>query len=170
MKQIVRRIPTANTNEYCAFIGMENTTIDEGFRARIFDSMEMLVFEGYTHFICDTSCEAGAAAVEMAQMLRSSYPEMTLEIVLPYDIRTVGCSVRMLDLFYSADVVTMVSDLRDMEAGRKLKRYLVQQGNLLLAECNGQTGEAAPIVDWARRAGRSVTCVPNISMRMAKVG
>ena len=167
MERMIRRMPSGNAAEYCSFIGMESARTDEGFAARLYDSMEMLVFEGYTHFICDGSCASGLQAAQDAAALRRVYPELTVELVFPYDVRAVGCAAWVLDLMYQADVVTMISAAADMEAGRKLKSYLVRQGSLLLAASDAATGRVAPAVEQARLAGRQVTCIPASSEMMA---
>lgn len=169
MERIVRRLPSADSRQYCSFVGLDSGIADASFPARLFDSFEMLIFEGFTHFICDASCPAGAKAADVISLLRRTYPDITLELALPYDIRNVHCSAGLLELFYRADVITMISQTQDMEASRKVKNYLIRQGSLLLAESSVETGSAGPAVEQARLAGRSVTFIPDYSSPSAMV-
>lgn len=160
MERIIRRVPTENPGAYCSFVGLGMDQPDDHFSSRLYDSMEMLFFEGITHFICDATTPAGLLAAWDAMSLRRMYPEITVELAYPSDPRASIRSVKEMDLLYQADVVTFISYRGDANASRRLSTYMISQGSILLAESEMASGAVAASVEQARAAGRRVTSIP----------
>lgn len=58
------------------------------FKRRLCNSIEMMILEGYTHFISGGALGMDMYAAEAVLTLREQYPEITLEIAIPHDGQT----------------------------------------------------------------------------------
>lgn len=97
MDRIIRREPT-DWRHSVAFTGHRPQKLPFGFdeadprcvdfKRRLCNSIEMMILEGYTHFISGGALGMDMYAAEAVLTLREQYPEITLEIAIPHDRQT----------------------------------------------------------------------------------
>ena len=97
MDSIIRRKP-ADWRHSVAFTGHRPQKLPFGFdeadprcvdfKRRLCNSIEMMILEGYTHFISGRALGMDMYAAEAVLTLREQYPEITLEIAIPHDGQT----------------------------------------------------------------------------------
>ena len=97
MDRIIRREP-ADWRHSVAFTGHRPQKLPFGFdetdprcvdfKRRLCNSIEMMILEGYTHFISGGALGMDMYAAEAVLTLREQYPEITLEIAIPHDGQT----------------------------------------------------------------------------------
>ena len=104
MENVVRRRPTADPAfpdsriMRCAFTGYRPQKMPFGFdellpecidfKNRIKETIEMLIFQGYTHFLSGGALGMDMYAGEAVLELRKQYPWIALEIVVPFDTQS----------------------------------------------------------------------------------
>lgn len=97
MDRIIRREP-ADWRHSVAFTGHRPQKLPFGFdetdprcvdfKRRLCNSIEMMILEGYTHFISGGALGMDMYAAEAVLTLREQYPEITLEIAIPHNGQT----------------------------------------------------------------------------------
>lgn len=101
MENIVRRRPTADPAYpdsrvmRCAFTGHRPLKMPFGyneedprcidFKRRLHDTIEMLIWQGYTHFLSGGALGMDMYAGEIVLELRQQYPWIALEVAVPFD-------------------------------------------------------------------------------------
>ena len=163
MNKVVRRAPDPYQKR-CAFTGYRPQKMpwafDESnqqcvqFKAMLRATIETLIEQGYTHFLSGGAMGMDMYAAEMVLDLRSQYPQITLEMVSPYDQQAEkwipDLRARHDRLFDQADVVTAVSHEYTKGCMFKRNRYLVVNADLLLAAYDGQPGGTKMTIDIAK--------------------
>ena len=122
MDSIIRRKP-ADWRHSVAFTGHRPQKLPFGFdetdprcvdfKRRLCNSIEMMILEGYTHFISGGALGMDMYAAEAVLTLREQYPEITLEIAIPHDGQTAKWPQSLRDRAESireeADVITWIA-------------------------------------------------------------
>mgnify|MGYP002519439953 CR=1 FL=1 len=157
MENVVRRRPTADPAYpgtrilRCAFTGYRPMKMPFGyneedprcidFKRRLRDTIEMLIWQGYTHFLSGGAMGMDMYAAEAVAELREQYPEIILEMVSPYDSQAEKWSpelqARHDRLFEIADVVTATGHEYSKGALFTRNRYLVTNADIILAAFDG---------------------------------
>ena len=172
MDKIVRREP-APIHKTVAFTGYRlqkmpfgfNEDCDQckDFKRRLFNSIEMLIIEGYTHFISGGALGMDMFAAEAVLELRKRYPNITLEIAIPFDGQTNKWEQEYKNraeiIRQEADVVTWVSHQYTSGCMFVRNRYMVDNSSILMAAFDGQPGGTAMTVDYARRQSKQITII-----------
>lgn len=184
-ENIVRRHPMADpaTPEArimrCSFTGYrpqkmpfgfnEQDPKCEDFKTRLRNTLEMLIFEGYTHFLSGGALGMDMYAAEIVLQLRERYPHIALEMVIPFDDQPAkwqqGYKARYDRLLAEADIVTYTGHSYTLGCMFVRNRYLVNNADLLLAAFDGQPGGTAMTVKYAKELGVQVTCIPPVANR-----
>ena len=122
MDRIIRREP-ADWRHSVAFTGHRPQKLPFGFdetdprcvdfKRRLCNSIEMMILEGYTHFISGGALGMDMYAAEAVLTLREQYPEITLEIAIPHDGQTAKWPQSLRDraerIREEADVITWIA-------------------------------------------------------------
>lgn len=180
MEQLIRRTP-ADRRHTVAFTGHRPQKLPFGFdesdprcvdfKCRLRNTIEMLVIEGYTHFISGGALGMDLYAAEAVLSLREEYPEITLEMAIPFDAQTAKWSQPLRDRAESirreADVLTWIAHDYSKSCLFARNHYIVANCSVLLACFDGQPGGTAQTIETARRMGRFITIVPPIRRKIA---
>lgn len=173
MKQIVRRKPCADPLypsrriACCAFTGYRPQKMPFGFdetdercldfKQRLHDTIEMLIWQGYSHFISGGALGMDMFAAEAVIKFREQYPWIALEIAIPYENQDSAWEKtyqqRYHTILESADILTYVSYHYTKGALFSRNRYMVNSADLLLAAYDGQPGGTQMTCDYARKMG-----------------
>lgn len=187
MKRVIRREPTADpvTPERrimrCAFTGYRPQKMPFGFnekdprcidfKQRLFDTIEMLIMQGFTHFLSGGALGMDMYAAEAVIELRETYPWIALEVVIPFvkqpekweEIHQKRYQ-RILD---EADIITHTGLEYTKGAMLARNRYLVDHSDLLVAAYDGQTGGTKMTCEYAKKVGRALCIVRPVVDRVS---
>lgn len=124
MDRIIRRKP-ADWRHSVAFTGHRPQKLPFGFdetdprcvdfKRRLCNSIEMMILEGYTHFISGGALGMDMYAAEAVLTLREQYPEITLEIAIPHDGQTAKWPQSLRD---RAERIREEADCHHMDCAR----------------------------------------------------
>ena len=173
MESIVRRRPTADPVYpgsrvlRCAFTGHRPQKMPFGFdeqdprcidfKKRLRDTIESLIWCGYSHFLSGGALGMDMYAAEMVLELRKEYPWIGLEMVIPFDSQSdkwnASYRARYRVLSDAADIVTFTNHEYSKGAIFLRNRYLIDNADLLLAAYDGQPGGTALTCEYARKQG-----------------
>ena len=108
----------------------------------------------------------------LALDLQKDYPEVTLEIAVPYESQAVkwpsDYRARWQECIDRADVVTVLSHEYTKGCLFARNRYLVTQADILLACFDGKEGGTKNTVDYAQRNGCRVCLIPPVKKECRK--
>ena len=182
MDRIIRREP-ADWRPSVAFTGHRPQKLPFGFdetdprcvdfKRRLCNSIEMMILEGYTHFVF----RGGALGMDMyaaeaVLTLREQYPEITLEIAIPHDGQTAKVA--------AAPCATgRRSSERKRMSSHGLRTSIPSAAYSIgtttwcrIAACcsacfDGQPGGTAQTIETAHRLGRLITVVRRVRRKVA---
>ena len=166
MDRIIRREP-ADWRHSVAFTGHRPQKLPFGFdetdprcvdfKRRLCNSIEMMILEGYTHFISGGALGMDMYAAEAVLTLREQYPEITLEIAIPHDGQTAKWPQSLRDraerIREEADVITWIAHEYTKRCLFDRNYYMVSHCSVLLACFDGQHGGTAQTIETAHRLG-----------------
>ena len=175
MENTTRRLPARNARR-CAFTGYrpmkmpfgydEESPLGLDFKKRLRETIEVLILQGYKHMISGGAQGMDLMAAEMVLDLQKDYPEVTLEIAVPFETQAVKWSddyrKRWQECIDRADVITVLSQQYTKGCLYARNRYMVTQADLLLACYDGQEGGTKNTVEYARNTGCRVCLIPPI--------
>lgn len=179
MKRVIRREPTADpvTPERrimrCAFTGYRPQKMPFGFnekdprcidfKQRLQDTIEMLIMQGFTHFLSGGALGMDMFAAESIVELRKTHPWIALEVVIPFVKQPANWEEayqqryqRILD---EADIITYTGTEYTKGAMFKRNRYLVDNSDLLVAAYDGKPGGTQMTCEYAKRRGVDLCCI-----------
>lgn len=188
MESIVRRRPTADPLYpdsrilRCAFSGHRPQKMPFGFdeldqrcidfKQRLHDTIESLIWCGYSHFLSGGALGMDMYAAEIVLEFRQQYPWIGLEMVIPFDSQPDKWNdlykERYRVLLDKADIVTFTSHEYSKGAIFLRNRYLVDNADLLLAAYDGQPGGTQLTCNYARKAGIDVCRIPPVVEKAKK--
>ncbi|MBQ6594761.1 MAG: DUF1273 family protein [Clostridia bacterium] len=172
VQNIVRRLPSPHAGRV-AFTGYRPQKMPFGFdetdgrclefKRRLYSTIECLIHQGYGHFISGGALGMDMYAAEAVIALKYTYPQITLEMVSPFDDQAAKWEPQYRSrremLFDSADVITATGHAYTRSAMFIRNRYLVNNADILLAAYDGQSGGTQMTVQYARRMGIQVCCI-----------
>ena len=172
VKNVVRKKPAARSRRV-AFTGYRPQKMPFGFdetddrcvdfKLRLYNTIESLIDQGYRHFISGGALGMDMFAAEAVLELKDKYPDITLEMVSPFDGQTAKWPPqyqRRHDwLFDQADIVTATGHAYTKGAFFTRNRYMVNNADILLAAYDGQPGGTQMTIQYARQAGIQVCCI-----------
>ena len=124
------------------------------FKARLRDTIETLIGEGYAHFISGGALGMDMFAAEEVLAFKEKYPWIVLEMVSPFDAQAARWNdeyrMRHDRLFAAADIVTATG--HEYSKACVFRRNTVDNADLLLAAYDGQPGGTAMTVEYARES------------------
>lgn len=175
MENVVRR-PIAEKARRCAFAGYRPLKMPFGydeecelaldFKKRLYQTIEVLILQGYTHFISGGAQGMDTMATEAVFDLQERYPYVTLEVAVPFEGQAdkwdAGYRERWQRCIERADMITVISHKYTNNCMFRRNRYLVEQADLLLACYDGKEGGTKNTVDFARRNYVQVCLIPPI--------
>lgn len=158
----------------CAFTGYRPQKMPWGFnedapechafRQRLKEQIEQLIGEGYAHFFSGGAMGMDTWAAEAVLELKEEYPWILLEMVSPFDGQAEKWDVqyhrRHDRLFDQADITTATGHVYSKGCMFRRNHYLVDNADLVLAAYDGQPGGTAMTVEYARKTGIPVQCIP----------
>lgn len=179
MENIVRRRPTADPAYpdsrvmRCAFTGYRPMKMPFGyneedprcidFKRRLHDTIEMLIWQGYTHFLSGGAMGMDMYAGEIVLELRKQYPWIALEVAVPFDDQATKWPPEYRNrydaIIYQADIITCVHHTYTKRCMFDRNRYLIDNADLLLAAYDGKPGGTQMTCEYARKCGVDVCCV-----------
>ncbi len=144
----------------------ENDARCVDFKARLHATIEMLIEQGYAHFISGGAMGMDMFAAEAVIDLKEKYPWIILEMVSPFDAQASKWQpeyqVRHDRLFDSADITTATGHEYTKGSMFRRNRYLVDNADLLLAAYDGQPGGTAMTCEYAQQTGIPVIKIPPV--------
>ena len=160
----VRRAPDAHVGRV-AFTGYRPQKMPFGFdetdvrcidfKRRLAGTIEELIRQRYQHFLSGGAMGMDMFAAEAVLQLKDKYPNITLEMVSPFDGQATRWAPeyrhRHQWLFDRADVITFTGHEYHRAALFIRNQYMVDHADLLLAAYDGQSGGTRMTVEYARR-------------------
>lgn len=179
MENMIRRHPTADPVHpdrrvlRCAFTGYRPQKMPFGFnemdprcidfKERIRNTIKMLIWEGYSHFLSGGARGMDMYAAEIVLDLRQQYPWIGLEMVIPFDTQpekwALEYRIRYAHLMDGADIITCIGHEYSKSAIFNRNKYLVDNADLLLAAYDGIPGGTQMTCEYAKRIGVPVCCI-----------
>lgn len=176
MESIVRRRPSRDPAYpesrimRCAFTGYRPQKMPFGFdeltpdcidfKKRLRETIEMLIWQGYTHFLSGGALGMDMYAGEIVLELRENYPWIALEMVIPFDEQPakwqLEFKVRYEHLLAEADIITCTGHEYTKGVIFTRNKYLVDNADLLLAAYDGKPGGTQMTCEYAKRCGIDV--------------
>ena len=181
METLIRR-PIHKNAHRCAFTGYRPAKLPFGydeecplaldFRKRLRETIEILILQGYRHFISGGAQGMDIMAAETVLDLQKRYPDVTLEMAIPFEGQAgrwpESYRARWRRCVESADVVTVLSHEYTKSCLFARNRYLVTQADLLLACYDGKEGGTKHTVEYAQCSGRPVCLIPPAALSQTK--
>jgi uncharacterized phage-like protein YoqJ len=137
------------------------------FKARLRDTIEILIGEGFAHFISGGALGMDMFAAEAVLELKEKYPWIILEMVSPFDAQADRWNdenrMRHDRLFASADIVTATGHEYTKACMFRRNRYMVNNADLLLAAYDGQPGGTAMTCEYARESGIPIQMIMSLA-------
>ena len=172
VQNIIRRAPAAHARRV-AFTGYRPQKMPFGFdeadercvdfKQRLYNTIESLIDQGYKHFISGGALGMDMYAAEAVLKLKTKHPEITLEMVSPFDDQAAKWAPQYQQrhdrLFEQADMVTATGHQYTKSAMFIRNHYLVNNADVLLAAYDGQPGGTQMTVKYARQMGIQVCCI-----------
>lgn len=157
----------------CAFTGHRPQKLPFGFdesdprcldfKFRIEAGIEVLILNGYEHFISGGALGMDMFAAEAVLKLRRKYPRVRLELAIPFRGQSERWPERYREryerLIAEADIMTVLSDVFDRNCVFHRNRYMVDNADILLACFTGGAGGTAMTVEYARQLGIPVALI-----------
>lgn len=141
----------------------ENDPRCRDFIRRLEDSICVLIFNGYTHFITGGALGMDTYAAEIVLKLKKQYPMITLEVAVPFDAQSDRWAdeyrSRYASIIEQADMITVISHPYTRSCMYLRNRYLVDNADLLMACYDGRPGGTAMTVEYANRVGIPVEII-----------
>lgn len=133
------------------------------FKKRLRDTIENFIWQGYQHFISGGAMGMDMFAAEIVLELKTQYPQITLEMVSPFDDQAAKWKTeyqqRHRRLFQLADMTTAIGHEYTKSCIFARNRYLVNNADMLLAAYDGQPGGTEMTIRYARQQGIQVCCI-----------
>ncbi len=172
----IERLAGRINQKRCAFTGYRPQKMPFGFderdtrcidfKARLRATIEMLIEQGYAHFISGGAMGMDMYAAEAVIDLKKEYPWLILEMVSPFDAQASKWKheykKRHDQLFAAADITTATGHAYTKSTMYRRNRYLVDNADLVLAAYDGQAGGTAMTCEYARRIGIPVIVIPPV--------
>ena len=178
MDSIIRR-PIARGTKRCAFTGYRPAKMPFGydedckpaldFKKRLRETIEILILQGYGHMISGGAQGMDIIAAETVIDLRRDYPDVTLEMAIPFagqaDRWSADRRARWQHCIDEADMITLLS--REFTKGCLFarNRYMVIQADLLLACYDGKEGGTRHCIEFAKQSGCEVCLIPPVKKK-----
>lgn len=187
MENIVRRRPQPDPATpdarilRCAFTGYRPQKLPWGydeadpscanFKQRLRETIELLIFQGYTHFLSGGALGVDTYAAEIVLDLRKQYPWIALEMALPFEAQASSwpkaSQARYYAILDEADIITYTSHQYSRSCMFVRNRYLVDNADLLVAGYDGQPGGTQMTCEYARECGIEGCLVRPVVERLA---
>ena len=166
--------PFSQTSDLrCAFTGHRPQKLPFGFdesdprcrefKLRIEASIEVLIVNGFTHFISGGALGMDMFAAEAVLRLKRKYPHIRLEMAIPFRGQSERWAVEYREryerLIAHADMMTVLGDVFDRNCVFHRNRYMVDNADILLACYSGGAGGTGMTVQYARRTGIPVALI-----------
>lgn len=136
------------------------------FKLRLGAFIEMLVLEGFSHFIVGGALGMDLYAAEEVIALRSRYPEIALEVAIPFDDQprrwAEADRKRYAAVLEAADILTYISHAYTPRCMFARNHYLVANCDLLVAAYDGQPGGTAMTIAMAREQRKRISVIPPV--------
>ena len=122
---------------------------------RIVSAVESAICDGYNRFLCGGCRGADFMFAEAVISLKSKYPDIKLEFVLPCRNQSENWNRddrdRYSSLLDAADSVICLNDTYTKDCMLERDRYLVDHSTLLIAAFNGTKGGTEYTFKYAKR-------------------
>lgn len=172
MENLIRR-PIHQSARRCAFTGYRPAKLPFGydedcplalnFKERLYGTIEILIQQGYRHFISGGAQGMDIMAAEAVLCLKEQCPDVTLEMAIPFDGQAdkwdESYRARWQQCIDHADMITVISHEYTKRCMFARNRYMVTQADLLLACYDGKEGGTQQTVEYARRTGCRVLLI-----------
>ncbi|WP_368293094.1 SLOG family protein [Dehalobacter sp. TBBPA1] len=123
-------------------------------KALIHDTVEAAIHDGYTHFICGFALGSDTYFAEAVLVLRTLYPQITLEAALACEAQAENWAQKDRDRFYDllsrCDVETYISRKYYPRCYLDRNRYIVDHSRRLIAVFDGKLGGTMYTVNRAQ--------------------
>lgn len=185
MDRIIRRLPQPDPYGYhgrsrimtAAFTGHRPQKLPFGFdeadprcqdfKLRLTAFIEMLMMEGFTHFITGGALGMDLYAAEAICQLRAQYPHIALEVAVPFDAQSAKwppCyQQRYQAVLNAADIITSISHAYTPRCMFARNHYLVASCDLLVAAYDGQPGGTAMTLALAQEQHKRISIIPPVA-------
>ena len=181
MMENTTRRPIARDAKRCAFTGYrpakmpfgydEESALALDFKKRLHETIEALILQGYKHMISGGAQGMDIMAAEAVLDLQKIYPEVTLEMAIPYEGQAEkwdeDYKARWQKCVDAADMITVLSHEYTKSCLFARNRYMVQQADIMLACYDGQEGGTRKTLDYARSYGCRICLIPPVKKRGA---
>ncbi len=181
MESMIRR-PIAADAKRIAFTGYrpmkmpfgydEQCPLAQDFKKRLSETIEILILQGYRHLISGGAQGMDIMAAEAVIELRKIYPDITLEMAIPFEGQADKWSedyrARWQHCIDEADMITLLSHRYTKQCLFARNRYMVIQADMILACYDGQPGGTQHTIEYAKQAGVKVCIIPPIKQPRIK--
>lgn len=148
------------------FIPAPGNLYYDNIRQRLMDTIDMLIQQGYGHFLSGGARGFDTWAAETVLDAKKRYSAIMLEMVAPFSAQSAKWNDADREmhatLFQAADVVTVICQEYTKSCMFRRNRYLVDNADVLLACYDGKPGGTAMTVDMAKRDGVRTLFIPPI--------
>lgn len=125
------------------------------------DTVEDLMYEGYTHFISGMSDGVDLDFASEVERMSNDFEGIILESALPYPLRmplkATDNDVLRNSLVDRSQKITVVSPQYFRSCMQKRNRYMVDRSDLVLAVWNGEKrGDTWYTIEYANKTGKPV--------------
>ena len=169
MDRIIRREP-ADWRHSVAFTGHRPQKLPFGFdetdprcvdfKRRLCNSIEMMILEGYTHFISGGALGMDMYAAEAVLELKRTHADITLELALPFPTFNMNLRGELRERFDTivlrADKATVCAESYTPYSYMRRNAYMVDSSGLLIAIYDHRPGGTKNTVEYARKKGRGI--------------
>lgn len=158
----------------CCFTGYRPQSLPFGFdlsgielRNKLMDQIIILIeMHSVKHFISGMALGVEQFAAEIILELKKTYPDITLEGVIPYETQAIKWTIAQRDRYFSilerCDKETLLQQHYTSNNRKKLNEYMIKRSDYLVAVCSGKSGETGQTLACARFFKRNIIVInPN---------
>ncbi len=138
--------------------GSEDSSDCICFKKKIKDEIYLLYKRGFRKFISGMADGTDTFCAEAVIELKKIYPDVYLELALPYNSISRKTDMRFLKISALADKVTMVNNKYSPDCYYKRNKYMVDHSDLLLAVFS-ESGGTAYTIKYAAKTDKPIRII-----------
>lgn len=125
--------------------------------------IQLIEEDGVSYFITDMEAGADIIAAEIVLDLKSQFPKIELECVIPFETQAAEWPEPLRDRYFSiasqCDIETMLQTHYTSDCMKRLNRYMVDHADVILAVWDGGLSWTGSAVANAQKLGKLVRVI-----------
>lgn len=131
------------------------------------------ILNGYNNFISGVAMGFDTICAEIVIELKEKYPEVTLEIAIPYETYTVKWNdndkERFFNIVAKCDKETMLQTRYTIDCNIKRNKYMIKKSDFIVVVNNGKHDYILQMINYAKKLKKRIVCIDPISFKVTEI-